>query len=156
MMICRRLLLVAVVFAGFLPGLGTATAGIVFHVTFPFSSDVLNECTGEYVYIEGEVHLYLTEVVGEDGTVRLKQNGNASGWGVGSISGAKYRYDQNFHFTQIITPGVAQSQTADIHTRLIGLGQTPNERMVYTFRFDVDESGTATTSMSDIAICQGD
>jgi hypothetical protein len=156
MLICRRLLFVAVVLAGLLPGVGTATAGMVFHETFPFSFDVYNDCTGEQVHIEGRVHLYLTEVVGKDGTVRQRQNLNASGWGIGLISGARYRYSDNFHFARVITSGVVQSHTATAHTRLVGLGKTPNQRMIYTFRIDVDEDGDSTTSVSDITICQGD
>ena len=159
MMIYRRLLSAVVVCVALFAASGTANAEKVFQFTVPFSSDPFdpfNECTGEYIHIEGDVHFIQTEVVKDDGTIQFKQNGNARGWGIGLDSGATYRYAENFQFTQIFTIGTAFSQSADIHTRLIGLGKTPNQRMVYTFNFDVDEDGNVTTSFSEITICQGD
>ena len=123
MMICRRLLSAAVVCVALFAASGTANAEILSHAKFPFSFDVFNECTGEWVMLEGDVHLVLTEVVKDDGTIQRRQNGNARGWGVGLDSGAIYRFNENFHFNRTITIGTAFSRSADIHSRLVGFGK---------------------------------
>jgi len=156
-MIYRRLLSAALVCVALFTAAGTANAEILSHANFPFRPfSVFNECTGEWVMLEGDVHLVLTEVVRDDGTIQRRQNGNARGWGVGEESGAVYVFNENFHFNRTITTGTAFSRSADIYTRLVGLGDTPNQRMIYTLTLDIDEDGNETMSMSEIIICQGD
>ena len=160
MMIYRRLLSAAVVCATLFAVSGTAKAEaeaeVVFHETFPFSYTFYNACTEELVDLEVEAHLYVFRVETDDGTVREMQNLNTRGWGVGEDSGAVYRFANNLHFSSVEPTGDAYSETVKRHRRLIGLGKTPNERIVSTFKLDFDEFGIMTGVDIIEIICQGD
>lgn len=156
MMIYRRLLSAAVVCATLFAASGTAKSEILARATFPVSFDVFNECTGEWVMLEVDVRLVLTIVETSDGTIRMRQNGHANGWGIGLDSGAMYRFNDNFHFNRMKTIDTDFLRSGATHTRLIGLGKTPNQRLIYTLSYEVDEEGIITqVEISDV-ICQGD
>lgn len=86
----------------------------------------------------------------------MMQNLNARGWGVGVDSGAVYRFANNLHFSSVDPTGTASSITVKRHRRLIGLGVTPNERIVTTYKLDTDEFGMVTGADIIDIICQGD
>ena len=155
-MLHRRLLSAAVVCATLFAVSGTAKAEVFFQGTFPVSISFYNNCTEEWVDLEIDVHAYLSVVETDDGTVRMMQNLNSRGWGVGADSGAIYRFANNLHFSSVDPTGLASSITVKRHRRLIGLGKTPNERIVTTFKLDFDEFGIMTgVDIIDI-ICQDD
>lgn len=156
MMIYRRLFSAAVICVALFAASGTAKAEIVFNDTFSVSFEFFNDCTGEFVLLELDVHIHATLVETSDGTTRFRQNVNGHGWGVGLESGSLYRYNSNTHFIETNPTGSAFSQTAKSHSRLIGLGKTPNERLVSNYRFEVDEFGFITNVYIVDAICQND
>ena len=154
MMIYRRLLSAAVVCATLFAVSGTAKAEVFFQGTSSFPFSFYNDCTEEWVDLEIDVHAYLSIVESGDGTVRVMQNRNVRGWGVGAVSGAVYRFANNVHFSEVDPTGDAYSFTVKRHRRLIGLGKTPNERIVVTYKIDIDEFGMVTeVDIIDI-ICQ--
>ena len=157
MMIYRRLLSAVVVCVVMFASFGTAKAEVFDNGTYSFSFPFFNECTGEIVQFEGVFHSYVSFVETVDGDFRISQNLTARGWGVGLDSGDKYRYADNFHSSGIEDPGANRiSTTWKVHSRFIGLGNTPNERIVITFKGELDEFGIFTFVRIEDITCQGD
>ena len=155
MMIGRRVLC-AIMACAALSAAESTKAEVVFNDTLPFSFSFFNECTGEVVLISGEFHRVVSIVETGDGTIQVRNNLTAHGWGVAVDSGDKYRWNDTVLTAQIDPPGLAFTVSQDSHTRLIGLGGTPNERIVATLDLDVDEFGVVTLVRIREVICQGD
>ena len=157
MMNYRRLLSAAVVCVALVATSETAKAEIVYNDFFsPDSFKSYNDCTGEWVQLELDVHICATLVETSDGTIQLRQSVNAHGWGVGLESGAIYRYISNTHYLETHPTGIAYSQSSVRRARLIGLGDTPNQTLISNFIYDVDEFGFITNVYIEDVICQGD
>ncbi len=156
MMIYRRLLSAAVICVALLTTTGTAKAEIVWNDLFSVSFESFNDCTGELMLLELDVHIIATEVETSDGTIRFRQSVNTHGWGVGLDSGDIYRYKSNTHFFETDPMGIASIRKSKRQAQLIGLGKTPNQRRVVDYEFVVDEFGIVTNVYIVDVICQGD
>ena len=135
---------------------GIAKAEIDFNDTSSYSFIITNDCTGEDLWVVLDLHILQTTVEKEDGTIQSKQMGNVRGWAVGVDTGDLYRYNNTFHFSTVDALGPEYFQSADIHTRFIGKGKTPNLRVVYSFRFEVDADGNISNVTMEDVICQGE
>lgn len=151
----RNLLSAVVICAAHFAASGSAKAEVIFNETLPFSGFFFNDCTGEFVLLEGEMHMVSSFVLQEDLSFRLMQSVNVYAWGIGFNSGAEYRWNENVHLAIVDPAGIEHSFTQDTHSRLIGLGDTPDERVVATFLFEVDEFGVITFVTVTDMFCTG-
>ncbi|HJU11610.1 MAG TPA: hypothetical protein VJ728_12070 [Candidatus Binataceae bacterium] len=104
----------------------TASAGQVFNQTFPDNFTVYSPCTGEFVDVQGTAHFMETSTLANSGGGQTTEHLNLQGSAVGETTGAKYVYDSEFTFSDVLATGGTVSDTEPISSELIAQGTGPN------------------------------
>ncbi len=116
-------------------------------VHLPFSF-VVSGCE-EDVTVAGDLHLLTIETISARADTVTALHANARGTGVGSQSGASYRWTDVFETTMHRSgPGRAVGGSNEA-LELIGQGKVPNMRVHTTFHFTVNANGTLTVLVDD-------
>lgn len=129
----------------------SASAEVIVNERTPVVIDLFNSCTGEFVQINGEVHTQFTPANQEHGAhFRM----NATGTGVGEVTGIEYVFSQTFHQQIKNAPSGAFEFTGEDTIRLISKGSAENEFMLVRFGFAVDADGNFESFFTAEEICR--
>lgn len=119
----------------------------------PFGPVEVTACSGESVTVAGVSHVMAAERSSKSGTVatlRLTSRGE----GVGSESGARYRFHDAFTLTVRPNAGGGDEVT-DVQTiRLVGQGAVPDRFFRVRYRLRIDGAGVQTETVQVTDRCR--
>jgi len=111
--------------------------------TTPFSTQVLNTCTNEYVNITGvQTTTTITNFDNAGGT-HISFAMVTKGTGVGQITGINYPYNENDLFK--LEAGAGATSTIRVKNRLKGPGSVDNWDMTFQVHITINPNGVPTS-----------
>ncbi len=133
----------------------SAKAEVVFHVREPVSGVVFDDCTGEFILVDGEVENIITGVPLKDGITKYRVNIGIHGTGTGLTTGSHYEYNENYHDLEFDSACGFRFASTDF-ARLISQGVAANERLEVTQTLSVDDcAGTSSYTIDFEIKCHG-
>jgi len=117
-----------------------------FDLNIPLSTTEFSPCTGEFIFIEGFVHLQsqITETAnGTQAEFHLLLNGR----GTGLTSGNQYLFHEvSAHTVRFNSQFLPVVETVTITYRLLGVGQVEDFQVKATFHITINPNGQVTVN----------
>ena len=114
----------------------------------PYTVNQLNQCTGEFVFLQGEVHLTFFIDQNPDGSFMVREHLNTTGvTGTGLVTGDGYHYSE-YDSTRTYVVGTTATTDTYHHIAFIHLGEAddhiPDDRHEYVRVFTTWNNGIPT------------
>ncbi|MBV9483787.1 MAG: hypothetical protein JO249_24010 [Acidobacteria bacterium] len=123
--------------------------------SFTLDTFVVNGCTGEQVHVVGHIDITMKTRVNPDGSTDIREQDHAVGEGDGLTSGTQYRFNELDVSDTSLGPnpdGTPFSFTELRKQRVIGLGNTPNQRATFTLQLVIDANGNLLVDVQDFSL----
>jgi len=150
----RRTVLACVAASAVLSPATVVCETIVHEINTPFSTALVNPCTGEVVAIEGTLDTTVAVTPDESGGFHSKIHTASKGSGVAAVSSTRYVYSEEFDSE--FTSAGATTQTQTLNHFLTSASATDNFFLKTTFHVTVNGTEVPTAFVDNFETgCRG-